>query len=171
MTSIASSLDCRFGANPPLVADGRAVTLAGEDFLQGVERLDRHPQRLLERRRAERDDHELLEIDAVVGMLASVEHVHHRYRQGHRRHAAEVLEERQARRGGRRLGHGDRDAEDRVCPEVLLVERAILLDHRVVDVTLVSRVLASQQGSQDVVDVPHRVQHPLAAVAWAFGVA
>ena len=51
------------------------------------------------RRRAHRDDHELLEVDRVVGVRAAVEHVHHRHRQdvGADPVAAEVAVQRQAR--------------------------------------------------------------------------
>ena len=63
--------------------------------LQRVVDLGAHAQRLGERRRAARDDHELLEVDVVVGVHAAVEHVHHRHRQHVRRRAAEVAVQRQ----------------------------------------------------------------------------
>ena len=49
-------------------------------------------------------DHELLEVDLVVGVGAAVEHVHHRHRQHVRVGAAEVAPQRLAGVGGRRLG-------------------------------------------------------------------
>ena len=55
-----------------------------------------------------RHHHELLEVDAVVGVRAAVQDVHHRHGQHARRLAAEVAVERQARLGRGRLG--DREA-------------------------------------------------------------
>ena len=46
-----------------------------------MERLGAVAQRLGETRRANRHDHELLEVDVVVGVLAAVDDVHHRHRQ------------------------------------------------------------------------------------------
>jgi hypothetical protein len=50
-------------------------------LLEVVVDLGAHPQAVAQGRRARRDDHELLEVDAVVGVRAAVEHVHHRHRQ------------------------------------------------------------------------------------------
>ncbi len=63
--------------------------------LQRVEDLGSHAQAVPERARADRDDHELLEVDLVVGVRAAVEHVHHRHRQHVGRLAAEVAPQRQ----------------------------------------------------------------------------
>ena len=46
--------------------------------------LDAHPQGVRERLRADRHDHVLLEVDQVVSVHATVEHVEHRHRE-HRR--------------------------------------------------------------------------------------
>ena len=50
----------------------------------------------------------------IVGMLAAIDDVHHRHRQGAGIDAADIAVERQTeiRRGG--LGDGERDAEDGV---------------------------------------------------------
>jgi hypothetical protein len=47
-------------------------------------------QRVAKVLRADRDDHELLQIQAVVGVRAAVDDVHHRHRHLHRSGAAEV---------------------------------------------------------------------------------
>ena len=52
-----------------------------------------------EGRDADRHDHELLEVGRVLGVLAAVEDVEHRDRQGPRADAAEVAVERQVVRG------------------------------------------------------------------------
>ena len=63
---------------------------------------------------ADRGDHELLDVDAGVGMRTAVEDVHHRDGQHVGVRAADVAEERQAGRLSSSLGNGERDTEDRV---------------------------------------------------------
>ena len=84
------------GREAALVADRRAEPALAERLLERVEDLRARAQRLRERRRADRHDHELLEVDGVVGVRAAVEHVHHRHGQHVRRLAAEVAPQRRA---------------------------------------------------------------------------
>ena len=63
--------------------------------------------------RADRHDHEFLDVDRVVGMLAAIDDVHHRHRQDARRCAADIAIQRLAGGFGRGLGDGQRHAEDR----------------------------------------------------------
>jgi hypothetical protein len=75
------------------------------------------PHRLRETARAERHDHELLEVDAIVGVHAAVEHVHERHRQHARLVAARVTPERNPRIIRRRSRACERHAENRVGAE------------------------------------------------------
>ena len=86
-----------------------------------------------ERSRTPRHDHELLEVDLVVGVRAAVEHVHHRHRQDVRRVAAEVAPQRLALLRRRRVRGGQRHGEDRVGAEARLARRAVELDQQAVD--------------------------------------
>ncbi len=121
------------GREAALVAHGRREPRVVQRALERVEDLGARAQRLGEARRAHRHDHELLEVDLVVGVGAAVEHVHHRHGQHVRGLAAEVAPQRQPglRRG--RLRGRQRDAEDRVRAEPGLVGGAVELDHRPVD--------------------------------------
>ena len=67
-----------------------------QDRLQRVEALGAPPQRLRERRSADRHQHELLELELVVGVHAAVDHVHHRRRQDVGVRSAEVPVQRLA---------------------------------------------------------------------------
>ena len=158
------------GSKPPFVADGGVVAPLGEHVPQRVKRLGPHPERLPKRGGADRDDHELLEVNVVVGMPAAVDDVHHRHRERHGGHAPEVLVQWQLRRSSRGFRHGYRDAEDGVRAEFFFERRTVLLDHQVVDVALVAGLLAAQQRGQHMLDVSHCVQHPLAAVAFLVAV-
>ena len=63
------------------VADPGGMPLLLQDAAQRVEDLGAGAKRLGERRGADRHHHELLEVDAAVGVRAAVEDVHHRHRQ------------------------------------------------------------------------------------------
>ncbi len=149
-----------------LVADGGREPLRGEALLQRVEDLGAHPQALREARRAGRHDHELLEVDRVVGVGAAVEHVHHRHRQQRRLAAAvelgQVAVERLAGVGRGGLGRGQRDAEDRVGAQPALVGRAVELDHRLVEGALLGGACARQRRGDLAVDVGDRARDALA---------
>ena len=120
-TLTASSLEGRSGREAALVADrGRQAALV-EDGLQVVVGLGAPAQRLGERRGPDRDDHELLDVDVVVGVHAAVEHVHHRNRQHVGADPADVAVQGQADLVGRGVGHRERDAEDGVGAEAGLV--------------------------------------------------
>src|SRR5437899_2534362 len=81
--------------DPALVADGGREPALAEQLLQLVVGLRRDPQRVREVVRSRRDEHELLQVDRVVGVDAAVDHVQHRHRQRHRVLTAEVAEERE----------------------------------------------------------------------------
>ena len=133
-------------------------------LLERVEDLGAHPQALRERAGAGRDDHELLEVDGVVGVRAAVEDVHHRHRQHARGVAAEVAPQRQPLLDGGRVGGGQRDAEDRVGAQAALVRRAVELDQRAVERGLVGRVEPGDGLGDLAVDVADGLRDALAAV-------
>ena len=75
-----------------------------------------------------RDEHELLDVEPVVGVGAPVDHVHQRKRQSTRAvRPPEVAEEREPDVVGGGAGAGERDAEDRVGAQRLLLGRAVEL--------------------------------------------
>ena len=155
------------GREAALVAEAGREALLLQHRLERVVDLGAGAQRLGEGRRADRRDHELLDVDVGVGVRAAVEDVHHRHRQQVGVGPADVAVERQPGRLGRGLGHGERDAEDRVGAEVGLVGGAVELDHRLVDLALVVGAEALD-GRADLLD--HRVDgllHALAEVAVA----
>ena len=110
--------------------------------LQGVVALGTGAQCFLECRGTDRGDHEFLDVDAAVGMCATIEDVHHRHRQGVCVRATEVAEQRQARRIGGGLRDRERDAEDRVRTKTRLVRRSVEIDHDLVDQALLGSVEA-----------------------------
>ena len=124
----ASSLEREVGREAALVADGGGQAAVVEHLLEHVVGLGAPPQRLGEAGRADRHDHELLEVDVVVGVGAAVEDVHHRHRQHVGVGAADVAVQRQAELVGRGLGHGQRHAEDGVGAEAGLVVGAVEVD-------------------------------------------
>jgi hypothetical protein len=119
----------------------------------------------------DRHHHEFLDVDRVVGVLAAVDDVHHRHRQGAGVDAAHVAVQWHAVRLGGRFRDGERDREDGVGPQAGLVGRAVQLDHEVVELDLVGRVHAAEGVEDFALDVVDGVQHALATEAQLVAVA
>ena len=102
--SSAASFESRSGAKPPSSPTAVARPRSCSVLLSAWKTSTPVRSASEKRRRAHRHDHELLEVDLVVGVRAAVQHVHHRHRQHVRRLAAEVAPQRQAGLGRGRLG-------------------------------------------------------------------
>ena len=131
-----------------------------EDPVQCVVGLGAHAEGLRERGRFHGDHHELLEVQRVIGVLAAVQDVHQRNRQGGAAYAPERLEEWTAPLGGGRPGGRQRYPEDRVGPQPSLVGRAIQRDHDPVKSFLIQPVAAGDRGRDGLPDVPHGLADP-----------
>ena len=162
-------LECRavvrqVGGEAALIAEAGRVAVLLQHGLECVVNLGALAQCLAEGRSTDRRDHELLDVDAGIGMRTAVEDVHHRDGQHVSVRAAEVTEERKAGRLGSCLGHGERDAEDRVRAEARLVRGAVEIDHRLVDEALVGGVVTDDLGSNLLLDRGDGEQDALSAV-------
>ena len=80
--SSAASLLAEGGGEAALVADARGEPLVLQEPLERVKDLDAHPEGFAEASGAGRRQHEFLDVEAVVGMGAAVDHVHQRHRAG-----------------------------------------------------------------------------------------
>ena len=144
MRSRASRLEPRFGAKPPSSPRPVDRPRSFSTRLEGVVDLGAPAQRLGEGLRADRGDHELLDVDVGVGVRAAVEDVHHRDGQHVRVRAAEVAEQRQVGGLGGGVRDGQRDAEDGVGAERGLVGGGVQVEHRLVDQALLGGVVADE---------------------------
>ena len=165
MKPSAASADLRFGANPP-----SSPTLVDEPgvlqrLLERVEDFRAHAHGVRARRRGDRHDHELLDVDRVVGMHPAVDDVHHRHRQQVRRRAADIAVERQAARDGCGLGGRERNTQNCVGAEPALVLGAVELDEGGVDAALVLGVHAGKRVENLAVDAVDSLGDALAEVA------
>ena len=77
-------------------------------------------------------------------MFAAIDDVHHRHRQNAGRGAADITIERLAGEFRRRLGCGQRYAQNGIGPQTTLVVGAVQLDHRLVNGDLFGGVDANQ---------------------------
>ena len=159
------------GREAAFVADRGGHALGVDDLLQRMEDLGAVAHRFAEGRRAHRDDHELLQIERVVGVRAAVDDVHHRHRHLHAAHAAEVAVQRQARFFGRGARDGHAHRQRGVGAQAALVVGAVQVDQRAVQEGLLRRIQAEHGFADLGVDVFHRAQHALAAVAALVAVA
>ena len=163
------ALDARGEA--ALVADRGRHALVVDDLLQRVEDLGAPADGFTEGGRTDRDDHQLLQVEVVVGVGAAVDDVHHRHRQLHAAHAAEVAVQGQTGLFGRGARDGHRHRQHRVRTQARLVVGAVEVDQGLVQEGLFGGVQA-QHGFRDLgVDVLDGVQHALAQVAALVAVA
>ena len=136
-----------------------------EGVLERVVDLRAPPEAGRKVRRPHGHDHELLEVDVVVGVDASVQDVHHRHGEGVGVGPAEVGVERQADGGRGGAGDGERAAQDGVGAETPLVWGAVRDDHGLVDPALVGCLAAHERRGELPVDVRYGLRDALAEVA------
>ena len=141
-----------------------------QDLLEGVVDLGAPAQALGEGGGTHGHDHELLEVDVVVGMHAAVEDVHHRHGQGVGVGAAQVGVQRQVHRVGGSAGAGHGGAQDGVGAQAGLVLGAVEVDEHGVDLALAGGVLAHEGVGDLLVHMVDCGEHALAQVAGAIGV-
>ena len=134
-------------------------------LLQRMEDFRTAANRLQDAVRADRHDHEFLEIDRVVSMFAAIDDIHHRHRQDMRADPADVAIERQATRVRRRLRHRQADAQDRIGAQPALVLGAVQLDQRSVDLDLVLGLKPADGVGNLTVHRLDRIVHALAEPA------
>ena len=152
------------GCEPALVPHrGREAPLA-EELLQLVVGLRRDPEGFGEALRSGWDEHELLQVDRVVGVDAAVDHVEQGHGQRRGVLAAEMAVERDPGVGRGRLRVRQRDAQDRVRSEPALASRPVELDQSAIESRLVVGLQPRNGGSDLAVHVPNGPRHRLAAV-------
>ena len=153
------------GGKAALVAHAAAQAGLVQHALEGVVDLGAPTQALGKTRGAHRHDHELLEVNVIVGMHAAVEDVHHGRGQQMGVDAAQVLVQRQARRLGSGAGNSQRHAQDGVGTELGLVGGTVRGNQRGIDGALVEGVEAHDGISALVVDVLDGLRDALAQIA------
>ena len=120
-----------------------------------------------EARRADRHDHEFLEVDRIVGVRAAIDDVHQRHRQHCARGAADIAVERQARRSAPPPSRPPATRRGWHWRPAGLVRRAVEFAHHAVDARLVLGVHA-RDGVEDLaIDRVDGLLDALAAIALA----
>ena len=114
-------------------------------LLERGENLGADAHRIRDRGRADRLNHEFLDVDGVVGMLAAIDDVHHRHRQGAGRNAADIAIQRHAIIGGGGLGQGQRHAEDGIRAQARFIGCAVQVDEDIVDADLILGIQPGQR--------------------------
>ena len=115
--------------------------------------------------RTDRHDHEFLYVDRIVGVLSTIDDVHHRNRQDVCRDTADVAVKRKTTRVGSGLGYRHTRPENGVRAYTALVERPVERVHRVVDVALVFCVEAQDRLGNFSIRCIHSVLYALAVIS------
>ncbi len=126
------------------VTDCRVQTALLKQCFERLEDLGAAAQRLAKARHTDGQNHELLQIDVVVGVGAAVENVHQRHRQHTGRRTAEVSVQRHTSVfcGGMRCRHGH--GEHGIGAQATLGRRAVEVDQELVEARLIERIRAQQ---------------------------
>ena len=175
ITSSAAALDSRLGAKPPSSPTAVDELRVVQHLLQRVEDLRAAAQRLAKAGRADRQDHELLDVEAVVRMRAAVDDVHHRHR--HDRLAAfaelraEVPVQALLRIARGRLRGGQRDGQQRIGAEPALGVGAVELDHPAIEAAWSRGSRPSSAARSTVFTCRDGLQHAFAEIALLVAVA
>ena len=129
-----------------------------------MEHLGTHPQGFAEALGAMGHDHEFLEIQAVGGVGAAIDHIHQRHRQQVRQRTTQIAVERQVDGvgGGVRVGQAHR--QDGVRPQSTLVIASIELVHGRIHGGLVEGAEAAEGWGDPLLDVLHGLLHAFAEV-------
>ena len=146
------------------VADGSWKAFAVTQFFQCVENFGAATQGFAERFCADGHNHEFLDVQAVVGMFAAVDNVHHWNRQSHWACATQVTIQRQACIFSGCACYGHRNGQGGVGTQVTFVFRTVQFDHDLVDIRLFVGI-DTDEGLRDlVVDVVNGFQYAFAQV-------
>ena len=166
-TSSAASLDSRSGAKPPSSPTAVLSPRSCSIFLSAWKTSAPVRSASAKVGAPTGHDHELLEVDGVVGVRAAVEDVHHRHRQHVRGLAAEVAPQRQPASAAAAFAAASDTPRIALAPRRPLLGVPSSVDHRAVDRRLVARRRARDRRGELAVDVGHRLGHALAAAALA----
>ncbi len=162
-------LDCRLiggevGGKTTLITHRGVHPLCRQYPLQRMEHLGTVADRLGNGICTHRQNHELLQIDTVVGVLTTIDDVHHRYWHLVGGIWSEVTVERSLLLIGCGMSRSHRYRQQRIGAQAPLVLGAIQIDHDLVHLLLGSHILALQRIVDLAIDVGNRLQHPLATV-------
>ena len=113
------------GRKTTLVTDGHAHALVVQNFLERMEYFGAITNRFTEAGCAHGDDHQLLQIKVVVGVRATVDHIHHGHGHLVGAHAAEITVQGQTRLFSSSAGHGHGDSQHRVGAQAGFVLGAV----------------------------------------------
>ena len=115
--SVQNHLDGRFmtrhiRGKAAFVAHGGAHTFVTHDFLQGMKHFSAVAQGFAKIGSAHGNDHQLLQVEVVIGVCASIDHIHHGNRHLHAPHATEIAVQRKPRLFGSSPCHSHGDSQN-----------------------------------------------------------
>ena len=119
-----------------LIADRGNETLFFQNDFQRMVNIGAHAQAFGEGFRADRHDHEFLNIDVVIRVHAAVQNIHHRHGHFAGVDAAEIAIERQMASGRAGACHRHGNAQGRVRAEFALIVRTVQTAHDRIDQNL-----------------------------------
>ena len=150
------------GGEASLVADGAGQPALAQHPMKGVVGLRTPTEALCKRGGADGHDHELLEVDVVIGVRATVKDVHHRHRQDIRRSPTHVAIERESILSGGCSRGRHRYGEDGIGAQTFFVWRPVELDHLGIDTPLIGSIEIAERIGNFAIHALHGFEHAFA---------
>ena len=148
------------------VTNSSVHTFSFQNFSQVVEHFRTHTHRFFQGFRANRLNHEFLNINVVVCVLTTVDDVHHWYRHGVFAWGAvqfsDVLEQWHTFSSSCCFGVRQGNCQDCVRTEVRFVFSTVQIDHDLVDASLIFGIFANDSLSNRTVNSANRFQYAFA---------
>ena len=136
-----------------------------------MEYFDAHAQGFGKTRGAEGNDHELLQVDGIVGVRAAIQNIHHGHGQQPRACASQIAIERRAPGCRCRARGGQRNGQDRIGAQTALIRRAIEIDHDAIDGGLLRGFVPVKRRGDFLAYVSDRIANALAEIARLIAIA
>ena len=157
------------GSKTALVTHRRVQALGLQHFLQAVKNLRANTKGFREALGGNRLNHELLDINVVIRVLATVQDVHHRHRHGKLAggtvDVCNVRIQRLAQGDSCSLGRRQGNRQNCVGAQVGLVLGTVEVQHDLIQSTLISCIFAYQCITDLAVHGFHSLQNTFAKVA------
>src|SRR2546430_1692212 len=111
-----------------------------QKLLQNLINLSADPQPVDKRHHPDQNNHELLHVNTVININTTVHHIHHQHKQQVSTRSTNIAIKQQTHLINNRLRGRKRCTQDRIHPQINLVQGAVELDQRGVHQALINNV-------------------------------
>ena len=153
------------GSEATLISYIGTVSFFLEHTFEVVKNLNPHAETFRKSVCPHRHNHELLKINAIIGMRPPVQDVHHRDRHHMCIDSAQITVQRLTDGSCGSLSNRQTDPQDGIGTQSALVLCAVALQHERIDVTLIKHAVADELIIEYIFYILAGLQHPFTKIA------